>query len=256
MDEMTGDEPPLVHDLEWIVRGTPEALKAILIQVAEGFRAHGYYFQASERRSRAGLSYIRVEARGEPGTTGSGPAGNVHVDPLNAGRSRLLIRPDNSQPTSIAPRLFSEYLSTLHSELRRLDFLTPVSRFRSYEMLQAAERELGAADEPIAFAAVGNMFRSAVIELANELYAPSMSKGGPEPQGDNAGEKLHRVATFYFAGRSKRYVEGLGLSIDGSWVMVNALPHRKRATREEVEACAALIRNLFEAFSFIVPQKP
>ena len=123
-------------------------------------------------------------------------------------------------------------------------------------MLQAAERELGAADEPIAFAAVGNMFRSAVIELANELYAPSMSKGGPEPQGDNAGEKLHRVATFYFAGRSKRYVEGLGLSIDGSWVMVNALPHRKRATREEVEACAALIRNLFEAFSFIVPQKP
>jgi len=249
------DQPPLVHEPEWIVKGTPDSLKAVLIQVAEGFQAHGYYFRASERPSRTGLSYVQVEARGEPGTP-QGPVGIIHVDPLNAGRSRLLIRPDNSRPTSIAPRLFSEYLSSLRSELRRLRFLVPASRFSSYEVLQAAERELGAADEPATLAAVGNMFRSAVIDLANELYAPVMSKGGPEPQGDNAGEKLRLVATYYFAGRSERYTEGLGLSIEGSWKMINALPHRKRATREEVEACAALVRNLFEAFSFIAPQKP
>ncbi len=240
---------------DWILDGRPEEVKPVLIQAAEDLRTPSHQFRAEkDRPTRNGLPVNMILAYELAPGNAVLTVGGVRVDPLPGGRSRLVIRVYESQP--LAPALMAQYLAMAHSELRRFGFLAAASRFSSYDALLLAERELGAAEEAAALAGVGTIFKNAVIGLANELYSSTMSKGRPEPQGDNAKEKLRLVATYYFAGRSEEYLEGLRKSIEGSWEMVSALPHRKRATREEVETLAALVRNLFEAFSFIVPPKP
>ncbi len=73
------------------------------------------------------------------------------------------------------------------------------------------------------------------------------------PKGDEAPAKLRLVIGYYFAGKSKRFVDGLKKNIDGSWDTSAALTHRKDASREEAEACFATVAAIFEVFSFIIP---
>ena len=98
--------------------------------------------------------------------------------------------------------------------------------------------------------------RSAMLALADELYAPHMLPGGVEaPKKDDAKRKLGLVINHYLAGRSEQYRKGLRRSMEGAWTAVSALVHRKRARREEAEICLALVRAQFEVFSLMVPEE-
>lgn len=255
-------QTPSESRVEWIVSGSPEAVKPILVQVADDFQTDAYYFRAYDRQRRAGLSVTEIRADATQTGGGGGVIGGIQVDPLAGGRSRVHV-PANYAPSD--PKwaaLWQEYLSRVHAELKRLPgFLAPASRFKSHEVLQTARRELDAAEDSASYANVGNSCRGALIALANELYASHMLRAGEtEPDGDDARQKLRYVARHYLAGRSQRCRGGLTKAVNGTtegvWDMASPLVHKyETATREEAEATLALVTGMFEAFSFIVPHQ-
>jgi hypothetical protein len=252
-------QPSSESRVEWLVSGSPESLKPVFVQAAEDFRTDAYAFRADDRQTRAGLSVIQIRADATQTGGGGSVIGGIQIDPLIGGRSRVHV-PANYAPTDPKwARLWHEYLSRVHAELKRLGFLAPASRFKSHDVLQTARRELDAAQDSAAYANVGNSCLGALTALANEIYACHMlHQGEDEPRGDDARSKLVYASRHYLAGRSERYRRGLAKAIEGVtegvWDMSQPLKHKhETATREEAEAALALVTAVFEAFSFIVP---
>jgi hypothetical protein len=243
--------------LEWTLAGTPDMLKLLLKRVADEFRFGAYIFRAEEPQLRSGLSALRIRA---DAPAGGEPIGYIHCEQLPGQRTRMRVPPGRGSRSPTAwsldrdGTLFSAFLRAALSELRKSGFLASSSRFQSHAALVTARRELDAAEDSAAFAAIGNICRSAMVALANELYAPHMLPSGQdEPKGDDVRRKLKLVLSHHFGGRSEHYLRGLEKNIEGCWEIVTSLYKRKTATREEAEACFSLVAGLFEAFSFIVP---
>lgn len=256
------DEP-----LEWLLAGTRDAVKLVLVRVVSELELDGHTFAAQEQELAQGMPALILGVR-----VGSdrGVLGIIQLEQLPGERIRLRVpvgrgikvvselsvnvRAGHEFRLDPDGRLFSVCLGAILEEIRRCGFLSTSSRFVSHAVLETASRELAGAEESEALAAISNVLRSAIIALANELYSPYMLPAEEsEPKGDDATNKLKYVVSHYFAGKSERYRAGLKKSIDGSLEAVNALVHRKTATREEAEICLTLVSALFEMFSLIVP---
>lgn len=87
-----------------------------------------------------------------------------------------------------------------------------------FSALDTARSQLAFADDPTAYAALGNVCRGAIIALADELYQSLMlPEAAAAPHGDDAAAKLRYVAHFYASGQSSRQNEGLDKFIDATW---------------------------------------
>lgn len=270
---MTNDPFSFEHPLEWLLAGTPDMVKSLIVRVAGELEVEGSSFAAAAVEIGRGLPAIVIGVISE---SESGTIGIIQVEGLPGERTRLRvpaergakIRDSHYVPTpwhDVGPtanwrkdprgEFFSAFLGVLLLELRNSGFLSTSSRFESHSVVETARRELDAAEDAASLAAIGNICRSAMVALADELYADHMLRTGQTaPKRDDATGRLKVVLSHYFAGRSERYRRGLSKSIEASWDVSAALVHRKRATREEGETCFALLKGLFEAFSFIAPQ--
>lgn len=234
-------------------------VQTLLLHLGEVFEWEAHTFRLAYHMETGGFPVLRLGAY-LPGGRDIGSIGLIYVDDLPAGFARLRVPKgrggrDESWNSDPDGRLFSSFLEAVLDELRAFGFLSTSSRFESHSIIDTATRELEAAEEPEAIAAVGNIMRSALLQLADEIYAEHMLPDGAEaPKKDDAKRKLRHVVNHYFAGRSKNYRMGLVRAAEGAWDAVSALKHRKRARREEAEICLALVRTQFEVFSLMVPE--
>ena len=243
------DEP-----LEWRLRGDASMVQTALTRLASEFKWEIHTFRIHQDAQGAwGLA-------ADMGGQDLGLIGVFFVDDLPGPQTRFRIPKNRGNQDAIWPtdpegHLFSRFLSAALEELRNLGFMHTASRFESHSILDTATREIAAAEESEAIAAVGNIILSAILALADELYMPHMlPDSSEEPKKGDAKRKLRHVINHYLAGRSENYRKGLVRSTEGAWDAVSSLKHRKRAQREEAEICLVLIRAQFEVFSLMVPE--
>lgn len=238
--------------LDWRLVGTPEMVSAVLVGLGREMIHADRNLDARPLKSRLGGVRIRV-------SVGGNAVGLIELHELPGQRCRLRVPANGGLEENWLPadaEWLSAFLRQALKELQSLGFLSTSSRFESHSILETATRELEEAEESEAIAAVGNIMRIAMLELADELYADHMLPDAAETlKKDDAKRKLRLVINHYFAGRSENYRKGLVRSAEGAWMAVNALVHRrKRAKREEAEICLALVRAQFDVFSLIVPE--
>ena len=237
--------------LKWKCSGTRDMLVVLLRRVADELPS----YMTDDRNTGSDRPTIILRFGPERIVLGT-----ITIEELPGNRCLLRVPPNRGASAEARAkdpegRLLQTYLDAAISELRSLGFLASSSRFESHSVLDTARRELDSASEPEAFAAVGNVLRSAIIALGDELYKPHMLPSGEsEPKGDDARQKLKFALRHYFAGRAERYREGIEGVVDACWGIVSPVPHRKSATRDELEAALAIVGGLFDAFSFIVPE--
>lgn len=252
---MAGTDEPFSFDepLEWRLRGDASTVQTILMRLGQEFEWEAHTFKLA--RDPQGVLGLAAQL---PGGQDLGLIGAIFVDDLPGSRTRFRIprnRGHHDFPNDPEGRLFSRFLTAALEELRALGFMSTSSRFESHRILDTATRELEAAEELEAFAAIGNIMLSSLLALAHELYAEHMLPDAADtPKKDDAKRKLRCVINHYFAGRSENYRKGLIRSAEGTWDAVSALKHRKRAQREEAEICLALVSAQFEVFSLMVPE--
>lgn len=246
---MAGETTPFALAREWKYAGTPDMIFTLLARIGDELPT--YRTEYRETGSERPTIIVRQGPQG-------GVLGTLTAEELPGNRSLLRIPPyrgagpaaTNHDPDGT---LLQAYVDAVISELSSLGFLASSSRFDSHAVLATARRELDSAAEPEALASIGNVLRSAMIALANETYRSHMlPEGATEPNTDDAKQKLRFVLRHYFAGRSERYRTGVEKTIEGCWDIVSAVPHRKAASRDELEAALSLVEGLFDAFSFVV----
>jgi hypothetical protein len=119
-------------------------------------------------------------------------------------------------------------------------------------MLETARTQLAAAEDAVGFAAIGNVCRSAMIALANELFKEEMTPtDATAPKHDDADTKLIYVSKHYGAGHSERQSAGVTKVVEGTWNIATAVSHRKSATREDAELCVLMTSNIFDSFALL-----
>lgn len=244
---------PLEEDESFaaLLSGTPEMVKALIRLLCHEF---------------VGPPKFTLE---EAGHGRVGPGINLHVEHGSIGWIFLLSLPGNRTLLRVPPgrespgvrwdhdpdgALFAKFLRHLLEQFRHYGFMAATSRFLSSSTLESAVRQIGAADDPAAFAAVGNMCRTAVIALARELYQPEMlPEAQPEPKADDAATKLKLVISHSWGGRSERQLGELKKSVESKWGIVSASLHRQHATREEAELGIVETAALYDDLALIVP---
>lgn len=248
-------EPDAIREIR--VGGTGEMVAPVILDVARELGMSDRRLTSAEIRitdnaaTQTVFLHLTPKIAEAPNYTKLVP---LQLRELPQNRSLVRIPDEKDWETTSGPSLRSRFVEALVSELKRLGFISDRSRFSSASALQTAVTQLASADDPHSYAAVGNVCRSALVALANELYQPYMLPAGAgEPKGDDAKGKLKYAARHYAAGHSSRQSEGLGKVIEGVWTFTSAAPHRKNATRREAELCVTLVTAVFDSFVLIVP---
>ena len=162
--------------------------------------------------------------------------------------------PDSQNEYDSDRRLFSQFLQAVADEMLKQGLISGWRRFQSGAALEAAERNLALAEDSQFYAAVGNICRSASIELANETYVASMCPPDTEePKGDDATTKLKYVVMYLGAGHSKRQKVGLIKTVQGVWDFNSAVLHRNNASKPESEMCVRLTSEVFDCMALLTP---
>ncbi len=250
------EEPLLSPDqsLRVILRGTPDTAKTLLKLFTEEFTSLGERFRIDEPTHGEIGPGLMLRARDQG-------IGWIFLIPLPGQRTLLRVPVGRGSPGSKWEAdpdgaLVEQFLHAAFEEFKQYGLLSNRSQFKSDEVLETAIRQLGGADDSAAYAAIGNICRTALIALGKELFSESMLNAGEEPpHGDDANARLKYVARFYWGAHSKRQLEGIKKIIDGTWITAAAFLHRKSATLEEAELCIGQIEALFDSLALLVPKQ-
>lgn len=243
--------------MEWRLQGRPEVILAAVWRRVQSETIEDFTFHLKQAETPGG-QHLRVDASNPNPKFGNGTIGYLQFNELPGERTRMRVPArgglSNEYWEEGDAEAWNAFLRAILPELRSTGFLMAGSRFESQHVLDTALRNLASADESVSLAGVANNFRAALLSLANELYDPIMLEPGRKtPKGNDAAEKLAVVVDHHLAGRSDRYRQGVKASIRGGWDAVQPNVHRwERATKADLEVCAALVKATYEVCAAMV----
>lgn len=118
-----------------------------------------------------------------------------------------------------------------------------------FRKLKMVSKLLAEASEIEHFQSIGVQCREALIELANEIYEPEMSKEVEQPKGSDFKKKGELFISYYLNGSDNAdYRSYIKKMTEATWDYANKLTHSSTATVYEASTCVTLCISLITAY--------